>query len=88
MIPQRTVSFYEREAGDILAGPAPPMARPSGVPVDELLGETDKRRRADAGRTGRMCRLFEAASKLVSFWWASAVFLDNFTLAHRKLTFI
>jgi len=26
-IPQRTLSFYEREAGDIPAGLAPPMAR-------------------------------------------------------------
>ena len=35
-----------------------------GVSVDELLGETDKKRRAGAGPTGRMRRLFEAASKL------------------------
>jgi len=32
--------------------------------VDELPGETEKKRRADAGPTGRMRRLFEAASKL------------------------
>jgi len=32
--------------------------------VDELLGETDKKRRAGAGPTGRMRRMFEAASKL------------------------
>ena len=63
-IPQRTLSFYEREAGDIPAGLAPPMARAMGVSVDELLGETDKKRRAGAGPTGRMRRLFEAASKL------------------------
>lgn len=62
-IPQRTLSFYEREAGDITAGLAPPMARALGVSVDELLGETDKKRRAGVGPTGRMHRLFEAASK-------------------------
>jgi len=61
---QRTLSFYEREAGDILAGLASPMARALGVSVDELLSETEKKRRAGAGPTGRMCRLFEAASKL------------------------
>jgi transcriptional regulator with XRE-family HTH domain len=65
-IPQRTVSFYEREAGDIPAGLEPPMARALGVSVDELLGETEKKRRAGAGAgpTDRMRRLFEAASKL------------------------
>ncbi len=63
-IPQRTLSFYEREAGDIPAGLVPPMARALGVSVDELLGETEKKRRAGAGPTGRMRRLFEAASKL------------------------
>jgi len=52
------------EAGGIPAGQAPPMARAVGVSVDELLGETDKKRRAGAGRTGRIRRLFEAASKL------------------------
>jgi hypothetical protein len=63
-IPQPTLSFYEREAGDILAGLAPPMARALSVSVDELLGETEKKRRAAVGPTGRMRRLFEAASKL------------------------
>src|SRR5215510_13394991 len=57
-IPQRTLSFYEREAGDIPAGLAPSMARALGVSADELLGETDKKRRAGAVPTGRMRRLF------------------------------
>jgi hypothetical protein len=61
---QNPLSFYEREAGDIPAGLAPPMARALGVSVDELLGETEKKRRAGAGLTGRMRHLFEAASKL------------------------
>src|SRR5262245_30701415 len=64
-IPQRTLSFYEREAGDIPAGLAPPIARALGVSVDELLGETERKRRAGAGPAGRMRRLFEAASKLL-----------------------
>ncbi|MGH9768137.1 MAG: hypothetical protein ACREAB_11935, partial [Blastocatellia bacterium] len=34
------------------------------VSVDELLGEKGKKKRASAGPTGRMRRLFEAASKL------------------------
>src|SRR5215475_9711620 len=63
-IPKRTLSFYECEAGDIPAGLAPPMARALGVSVDELLGETEKKRRAAVRPTGRMRRLFEAASKL------------------------
>jgi hypothetical protein len=63
-IPQRTLSFYEREAGDIPAGLAPPMGRALGVSVDELLGETDKNRHVGAGPTIRMRRLFEVASKL------------------------
>ena len=40
------------------------MARALGVSADEVLGETGKKRRASAGPTGRMRRLFEAASKL------------------------
>ena len=40
------------------------MARAMGVSVDELLGETEKKRRAGAWPTGRMRRLFEVASKL------------------------
>ena len=51
-------------AGDIPAGLARPMARALGVSVDELLGETEKKRRAAVGPTGRVRRLFEAASKL------------------------
>ena len=51
-------------AGDIPAGLVPPMARALGVSVDELLGETEKKRHAAIGPTGRMRRLFEAASKL------------------------
>jgi hypothetical protein len=42
----------------------PPMAPTLGVSVDELLGETEKKRRAGGEPTGRMRRLFEAASKL------------------------
>lgn len=42
----------------------PPMVRALGVSVGELLGETDKKRRAGTGPTGRMRRLFEAVSKL------------------------
>jgi len=40
------------------------MARIYGVSVDELPGETEKKRRAGTGPTVRMRRLFEAASKL------------------------
>jgi hypothetical protein len=58
------LSFYKREADDIPAGLAPLMARALGVSVDELLGETEKKRRAAVGPTGRMRRLFEAAAKL------------------------
>jgi transcriptional regulator with XRE-family HTH domain len=62
-IPQRTLSLYEREAGDIPAGLAPAKARALGVSVDELLGEAEKKRRAGVGPTGRMRRLSETASK-------------------------
>jgi hypothetical protein len=40
------------------------MARALVVLVDELLGETDKKRRAGAGPTGRMRRLFDGVPKL------------------------
>lgn len=37
-IPQRTLSFYEREAGDIPAGLVPQMAKALDVSVEEVLG--------------------------------------------------
>jgi len=37
-IPQRTLSFYECDAGDIPAGLAPQMALTLDVSVDELFG--------------------------------------------------
>jgi hypothetical protein len=40
------------------------MALVLGVSVDELLGKTEKKRRAGAEPTDRMSRLFEAVSKL------------------------
>jgi hypothetical protein len=43
---------------------APPMARALGISVNELLRETEKKRRTGTGPTGRMRRLFEAVSKL------------------------
>jgi hypothetical protein len=60
---QRTLFFYEREGDDIPAGLVPPMANALDVSVDELLGETDKKRHVGTGPTGRIRRLFEAASK-------------------------
>jgi hypothetical protein len=63
-IPQRTRYFYEREVGDIPSRLVPQMAKAQDVSVDELLGETDKKRRVRAGPTGRMRRMFEAASRL------------------------
>src|SRR5262245_47662946 len=84
-IPQRTLSFYEREAGDIPAGLAPQMARALGVSVDELLGKTEKKRRAAVGPTGRMRRLFEAASKLPrSQQEKIAAVLDVFVNQHSE----
>jgi transcriptional regulator with XRE-family HTH domain len=63
-IPQRTLSFYECEVDDIPARLAPPTARALGVSVDELFGETGKKKRAGTGPTGMMRRLVEMASKL------------------------
>lgn len=37
-LPQRTLSFYEREAGDIPARLVPQMAKALDVSVEELLG--------------------------------------------------
>ncbi|MBX3506935.1 MAG: helix-turn-helix transcriptional regulator [Parvibaculum sp.] len=37
-IPQRTLSFYEREAGDIPAGLVSQLARALDVSVEEVLG--------------------------------------------------
>jgi transcriptional regulator with XRE-family HTH domain len=37
-IPQRTLSFYEREAGDIPAGLVPVLAKALDVSLEEVLG--------------------------------------------------
>jgi transcriptional regulator with XRE-family HTH domain len=37
-VPHRTISFYEREAGDIPARLVPQMAKALGVSVEEVLG--------------------------------------------------
>jgi transcriptional regulator with XRE-family HTH domain len=46
-IPQRTLSFYEREAGDIPARLVPQMAKALDVSVEEILGvsQTTARKR-------------------------------------------
>jgi hypothetical protein len=62
---QRTLSFYEREAGDIPAGAGTADGVGVGcVSPDELFRETEWKKRANAGPIGRMRSQFEAASKL------------------------
>jgi hypothetical protein len=60
-IPQRTLSFYKREPGDIPAGRAPTMCWVFRWMNCQARRRKKTRRR---GPTGEMHRLFEAAPKL------------------------
>jgi len=62
-IPQRTLSFYEREAGDIPAGLVPQMAKALDVSVEEVLGvsQTTARKR---GPKSQLEKQLEAVADL------------------------
>jgi len=61
---QRAYSHWERYSVALRPDQLQQLAALFQVSVDELLGETGKKKRASAGPTGRMRRLFEQASKL------------------------
>ncbi len=61
---QRAYAHRERYSVALRLDQLQQLAAIFQVSVDELLGETGKKKRAGVGPTGRMRRLFEAASKL------------------------
>jgi len=61
---QRAYAHWERYSVALRPDQLQQLAAIFQVSVDELLGETGKKKRAGAGPTGRMRRLFEQASKL------------------------
>ena len=61
---QRAYAHWERYSVALRPDQLQRLAAIFQVSVDELFGETGKKKRASAGPTGRMRRLFEAASKL------------------------
>jgi len=61
---QRAYSHWERYSVALRPDQLQQLAALFQVSVDELLGETEKKKRGSAGPTGRMRRLFEQASKL------------------------
>jgi transcriptional regulator with XRE-family HTH domain len=63
-IPQRTVSFYEREAGAIPSTLVPGLANALGVSVDQLLGIGDGAQRAKRGPKSQLERQLEAIATL------------------------
>jgi transcriptional regulator with XRE-family HTH domain len=63
-IPQRTISFYEREAVAIPSTLVPRLAKVLGVSVDELLGINNGSHRAKRGPKSQLERQLEAVASL------------------------
>ncbi|MGI9165082.1 MAG: helix-turn-helix domain-containing protein [Pyrinomonadaceae bacterium] len=63
-IPQRTISFYEREAAAIPSTLVPRFAKVLGVSMEELLGIGDGAQRAKRGPKSQLERQLEAVATL------------------------
>lgn len=63
-IPQRTISFYEREAAAIPSTLVAGLAKVLGVSLDELLGIGDGAQRAKRGPKSQLERQLEAIATL------------------------
>jgi len=63
-IPQRTVSFYEREGGYIPSTLVPQLAKALGVSIEDLLGIGDGAQRAKRGLKSQLERQLEAIATL------------------------
>jgi len=62
-IPQRTLSFYEREADHVPSNLLPALAKALGVPVDVILG-TAELAKSKRGPKSKLERQLEAVRKL------------------------
>jgi transcriptional regulator with XRE-family HTH domain len=62
-IPQRTLSFYERDAESVPSDLLPRLAQALGVTVEALLG-LEKEAKSKRGPKSKLERQFEAVSKL------------------------
>lgn len=63
-IPQRTISFYEREAEAIPSTLVPTLAKVLGVSMEELLGINNGAQRAKRGPKSQLERQLEAVATL------------------------
>lgn len=80
---QRAYAHWERYSVALRPDQLQRLAAIFQVSVDELLGETGKKKRAGAGPTGKMRRPFEAALKLPrSQQEKSAAALEAFVNQH------
>ena len=61
-IPQRTISFYEREAEAIPSTLVPALAKKLGVSMEELLGINDGAQRSKRGPKSQLERQLEAVA--------------------------
>jgi hypothetical protein len=63
-IPQRTISFYEREAAAIPSTLVPTLANVIGVSMEEILGIDNGAQRSKRGPKSQLERQFEAIATL------------------------
>ena len=63
-IPQRTISFYEREGGYVPSTLVPQLAKALGVSLEDLLGIGDGAQRAKRGPKSQLERQLEAIATL------------------------
>lgn len=82
-IPQRTISFYEREGGYLPSTLVPKLAKALGVSIEELLGISDGAQRAKRGPKSQLERQLEAIATLPRNQQQKILAVVEATIAHH-----
>jgi hypothetical protein len=83
-IPQRTISFYEREAVAIPSTLVPALAKVLGVSMEELLGINDGTQRAKRGPKSQLERQLEAIATLPRHQQQKILAVVEAMIAHQR----
>jgi transcriptional regulator with XRE-family HTH domain len=83
-IPQRTISFYEREAGALPSTLVPRLAKALGVSMEELLGIDNGAQRAKRGPTSQLERQLEAIATLPRHQQQKILAVVEAMIAHQR----
>jgi len=83
-IPQRTISFYEREAEAIPSTLVPRLAKVLGVSMEELLGIGDGAQRPKRGPKSQLERQLEAIATLPRHQQQKILAVVEAMIAHQR----